>query len=45
MPFPMLLQTYMQNFLDKVEVHMRAVKAHIWKVLVEQAEITEKSAK
>jgi len=28
-----------------VRVRMRAIKAHIWKKLVEQAEIPEKSAK
>jgi len=33
------------NFLDQVEIRMRAVKAHTWKELVEQAEIAEKSAK
>ena len=41
----MLIQTCSHNFLDKVEVRMGAVKAHIWKKLVEQAEIAEKSAK
>ena len=45
MPLPMLLQTCRHNFLDQVEVHMGAVKAHTWKELVEQAEIAEKSAK
>ena len=45
MPLPMLLQTCRHNFLDKVEVRMGAVKAHTWKELIEQAEITEKSAK
>ena len=40
----MLLQTRRYNFLDKVEDHMGAVKAHTWKDLVEQAEIAEKSA-
>jgi len=28
MPLPMLLQTYMHNFLDKVKVHMGDVKVH-----------------
>jgi len=28
MPLPMLLQTYRHNFLDQVEIHMGAVKAH-----------------
>ena len=45
MLLPMLLQTCRHNFLDKVEIHMRAVKAHTWKELVEQVEIAEKSAK
>ena len=45
MPLPMLIQTYRYNFLDKVKVCMGAIKAHTWKELVEQAEITEKSAK
>jgi len=45
MPLPMLLQTCRHNFLDQVEIHMGAVKAHTWKELVEQAEITKKSAK
>ena len=45
MSLPMLLQTCRHNFLDKVEVRMGAVKAHTQKELVEQAEITEKSAK
>jgi len=45
MPLPMLLQTCRYNFHDKVEVRMGAVKAHTWKEFVEQAEITEKSAK
>jgi len=31
MPLPMLLQTYRHNFLDQVEIHMGAVKAHTWK--------------
>jgi len=35
----------MHNFLDRVKVRMRAIKAHTWKELVEQAEINEKSAK
>ena len=33
------------NFLDKVKVHMGAVKAYTWMELIEQAEIAEKSAK
>jgi len=41
----MLIQTCRYNFLDKVKVYMRAVKAHIWKELVEQVEIADKSAK
>jgi len=41
----MLLQIYRHNFLDRAEVRMGAVKAHIWKELVVQAEIAEKSAK
>jgi len=45
MPLPMLLQTCRHNFLDKVKVHIGAVKAHTWKELIEQAEIAEKSAK
>jgi len=45
MPLPMLLQMYMYNFLDKVEVRMGVVKAHTWMELIEQAEIAEKSAK
>jgi len=45
MPLPTLLQTCRHNFLDKVEIHMGAVKAHTWKELIEQAEITKKSAK
>ena len=45
MPLPTLLQTCRHNFLDQVEVYMGAVKAHAWKELVEQAEISEKSAK
>ena len=45
MPLPMLLQTCRHNFLDQVEIHMGAVKAHTWKKLVKQAEIAEKSAK
>jgi len=45
MPLPMLLHTCSHNFLDQVEIRMGAVKAHTWKELVEQAEITEKSAK
>jgi len=45
MPLPMLLQTCKHNFLDQVEIHMGAVKAHTWKELVEQAEIAKKSAK
>ena len=45
MPLLMLLQTCRHNFLDQVEIRMGAVKAHIWKELVEQAEIAEKSAK
>jgi len=28
MPVPMLLQTCRHNFLDKMKVHMGAVKAH-----------------
>ena len=45
MPLPMLLLTCKHNFLDKVKVHIGAVKAHTWKDLVEQAEIDERSAK
>ena len=45
MPLPMLLQTCRHNFLDQVEIRMGVVKAHTWKELVEQDEITEKSAK
>ena len=45
MPLPMLLQTCQHNFLDKVEIHMGAVKAHTRKELVEQVETAEKSAK
>ena len=45
MSLPMLLQTCQHNFLDRVEVHMGAVKAHTWKELFEHAEIAEKSAK
>ena len=40
-----ILQTCRYNFLDQIEIHMGAVKAHTWKELVEQAEIAEKSAK
>jgi len=39
MPLPILFQTYRHNFLDQVEMHMGAVKVHLWKELVEQAEI------
>jgi len=35
MPLPMLLQTCRNNFLNKVKVCIRAVKAHTWKELVE----------
>ena len=45
MPLPMLLQTCRHNFLDQVELRMGAVKAHIWKELVEKAKITKKSDK
>jgi len=45
MLLPMLLQTCRHNFLDKVKINLRAVKAHTWKDLVEQAEIAEKLAK
>jgi len=45
MSLPMLLQTCRHNFLDQVEIHMGAVKAHTWKELVKQAKIAEKSAK
>ena len=45
MPLLMLLQTCRHNFLDKVKIRIRAVKAHTWKELIEQAETTEKSAK
>ena len=45
MPLSMLLQTCRHNFLDRIEVHMGAVKTHTWKELVEKAEIAEKSAK
>ena len=41
MPLPMLLHTYRHNFLDKVKIRMGAVKAHVWKDLVKQAEITK----
>jgi len=41
MPLPILLQTCRHNFLDKVKVHMGAVKAHTWKKLIEQAEIAK----
>ena len=41
----MLLQTCRHNFLDKVEVRMGAVKAHTRKLLIEQAEIDQNSAK
>ena len=34
MPLLMLLQTCRLNFLDQVEIRMRAVKAHNWKELV-----------
>ena len=44
-PLPILFQTCLRNFLDRVEVHMEAVKAHTWKELVEQVEIAEKSTK
>jgi len=45
MPLPILLQTCRHNFLDQVEIRIGAVKAHMSKELVEQAEIAEKSAK
>jgi len=45
MPLLMLLPTCMHNFLDRVKVHMGAVKAHTWKELIEQVEIAEISAK
>ena len=45
MPLSMLLQTCRHNFLDQVKVRMGSVKAHTWKELIEQAEITEKLAK
>jgi len=35
MLLPMLLQTCQHNLLDKVKICMGAVKAHIWKELVE----------
>ena len=41
----MLLQTCRHNFLDRIEVCMRAVKIHTWKELVEQTEIAEKLTK
>jgi len=41
----MLLQTCRHNFLDKVKVRMRAIKAPTWKKFIEQAEIAEKFAK
>ena len=44
MHLTMLLETCRHNFLTKVEDRMGAVKAHIWKELVEQAEIAETSA-
>ena len=44
-PLHILLQTCRHNSLDRIEVHMGAVKAHTWKELVEQAEIAQKSAK
>jgi len=44
-PLPMLIQTCKHNFLDKVKIRIRVVKAHTQKELVEQAEIAEKSAK
>ena len=45
MPLPMLLQTCRHNFLDRVKIHLRVVKSHTWKELVEQAERVEKSTK
>jgi len=45
MPLPMLLQKCRHNFLDQVEIRMRAVTAHTCKELVEQVEIVEKLAK
>jgi len=45
MSLPMLHQTCRHNFLDRIEVRMRTVKAHTWKEIVEQTEIAEKSAK
>ena len=44
-PTWMPLPTSRHNFLDQVEIRMRAVKAHTWKKLVEQAEIAKKLAK
>jgi len=34
-PLPMLLQTCRHNFLDKVKIRMRVVKAHTWEELAE----------
>jgi len=45
MPLLMLLQICRHNFLDGVEIRMRAIKVHTWKEFVKQAEIAEKSAK
>jgi len=45
MPLPMLLQTCRHNFLNRVKIHMGAVKVHTWKELVEQDEISKKSTK
>jgi len=45
MPLPMLLQTCRHNFLNRVKVHIGAIKVHKWKELVEQTEINEKSVK
>jgi len=45
MPLPMLLQTCRHNFLDRVKVHIGAIKAHIWKKLIEQTEIAKKLVK
>jgi len=45
MSLPMLLQACRYNFLNRVEVRIRAVKAHTLKEPIEQAEIAKKSTK
>jgi len=45
MSLPMLLQTCWHNFLNRVKIHMGAVKADTWKELIEQAEKIEKLIK